>query len=145
MGADKSRESGGGGLKVRLRERHLRFLGDLSLCGTLHSQKTMIRTAAALGILLNQKNAQDTLERDFINYFELDDKTIFYLIFNHRGEADSIKGAAQVFGRYSGRGLDIIASLLENKDMSRLTLDDILDEVDAFVVKRMGSKGEKKE
>jgi len=129
-------------LNIRLAERHIRFLGELPLCGTVHSQKTLIRTAAALGILLNRKIGSEQLNTEFLNYFEVDDRTVFYMIFNHRNEAESLKVAAQIFARYCGKGLDVISSLVENRNTDRLTLDDILDEVDALVVKRMKNRAE---
>jgi len=120
-------------MKIKMAERHLRFLGSLPLCGTSQMQITLIRTAVALGVLQNRKVSSSELKEDSYNYYELDNRTIYYLVFHDRGEADSMEEAAQMFSRYCGGGMDVIESVLKDMNADRLSLDEILDIVDAYV------------
>ena len=120
-------------MKVRLARRHLLFLGGLARCGSLPQQFTVVRTAATLGIIVNEKVPRKELTEELFNYYDVDDKTIFFLVFNHRREADDMEEAALVFSEYCGKGLDILASLMDENEMSTITLDDILDRVGVYV------------
>ena len=127
-------------MKIKMAERHLRFIGSLPLCGTSLMQMTLLRTAAALGVLQKTKVPGSELKEDSYNYYELDDRKIFYLIFHDRNEADSMDESAQTFGLYCGGGLDIIESLVNDKDLERLGLDEILDLVDEYVTRMAEGK-----
>ena len=127
-------------MKIKMAERHLRFLGSLPLCGTSHMQITLIRTAAALGVLENRKVPTAELKDDSYNYYELDNKTIFYLIFHDRCEADSMEESAHIFSRYCAAGLDIIESMVNDMNAERLSLDEFLDIIDAYVARKAEGK-----
>ena len=120
-------------MKITMAERHLSFLGSLHLCGTSHMQMRLIRTAVTRGVLHNRKIPTSELKEKSYNYYELDDKTIFYLIFHDRKEADSMEDAARMFSRYCGGGMDIIESMVSDMDAERLSLDEILDIIDTYV------------
>jgi len=120
-------------MKVRLASRHLRFLGGLARCGSLSQQFTVMRTAATLGIIVGKKVPRKELTEELFNYYDVDDKTIFFLVFNHRREADSMEDAALIFSEYCGKGLDILSSLMDENEMRTITLDDILDRVGVYV------------
>ena len=122
-------------MKIKMAERHLRFLGSLPLCGTTMMQMTLVRTAAALGTLLNRKVPASELKEESYNYYELDEKTIFYLIFHDRGEADNMEDVAHNFARYCGGGMDIIESMVNDMDGERLSLDEILDIIDEYIAR----------
>lgn len=123
-------------MKVMLGKRHIRFLGRLGRCASLSSQLVVLRTAASVGILAGEKVPYNELTEDFVTYAEVDDLTVFFLIFNHNGEAANMTEAARTFGRYCGRGLDIMEEFLDRGELDDSTLDDILVKVGEYVSAR---------
>ena len=116
-------------MKIKLARNNIIFLGRLGRCGALPSQLTLLRTAAALALLRGEKLPSGEATEEFMSYLEVDDRTVFFLVLNHRGEAANMEEAVHCFGRYCGRGLDIIEGLLDEKDMDGCTLDDIIVKV----------------
>lgn len=130
-------------MKIKVAGRHVDLLGKLARCGSVRSQLTVVRTAAVLGMILEVKGDMGELEKELFEYRVVDDRTVFFLLFHERKEADTLKDAAISFSRYCAAGLDVIMDMpsIDEKGCENVTVSDIVEFGQRFLLNgRQGVK-----
>jgi len=127
-------------LKIRLAKRHIDFLGSLALCGTQFHQTAIIRSTAVLGLLNSSFVEVEDLDQDFISFRDVDNRSVFFLLFHHMDEADNIREANIVYSQYCAGGIDLIIEFVTKARINpnEITVDDILDISQEMILSRRG-------